>query len=572
MPGSSRSAPLLSNSDRRPREDPPCSPPRNEQQAPAVWTGTRCRPRGGCPPDRPGAGPGTALFANGIRAAPHGVRRAPAHDLQPGVARGDARPPPAGRAWPRLAGRGSRTEDPRLAELPFGVRTLQLCRSPTSDVDPGSGRLDVAPAGSARTTWRSCKASVWTTWCWAVAWVPTRSSPPHPFESPHPAGSPAASTYGLPGWGGRQPVAYIGPKPVSQGRGEAARPASSRGHPGHGLLTHTTGSKDAVDESVTLDGLPIGYNDPATDPELHGDLDGVARRNDRPATPGTARSSPAWCTRPALTRTSSSWRIVPSDGPLVEKDWIIALAQILELVRRHAKKLDGGRAIDVLSLSMGYYHETPEDATARPDPSRHHGGVRSAAAPWWSALPETTPRRGRHTRRRSRRGRMARARSRSTTGRGATGVGRRAESERQVRRAVQQRRPLGAEVRARRCGDEHHARRTTGACCRWRGPRPTAGSASCIDPDDFRGGFAVWSGTSFAAPLLAGQLAAEMLPSTFPRATSPTRRRRSGARLERGGGSDRNHAMMSGWIARRACITVGWPPCARAGSTRPSGC
>ena len=28
-----------------------------------------------------------------------------------------------------------------------------------------------------------------------------------------------------------------------------------------------------------------------------------------------------------------------------------------------------------------------------------------------------------------------------------------------------------------------------------------------IDPDDFRGGFGVWSGTSFAGPLLAGRIA-----------------------------------------------------------------
>jgi subtilisin family serine protease len=36
---------------------------------------------------------------------------------------------------------------------------------------------------------------------------------------------------------------------------------------------------------------------------------------------------------------------------------------------------------------------------------------------------------------------------------------------------------------------------------------PGEGWRETIDPDDFSSGFGTWSGTSFAAPILAGQLA-----------------------------------------------------------------
>jgi subtilisin family serine protease len=43
-----------------------------------------------------------------------------------------------------------------------------------------------------------------------------------------------------------------------------------------------------------------------------------------------------------------------------------------------------------------------------------------------------------------------------------------------------------------------------------------------LDIDDFRGGFGVWSGTSFAAPVVAGRIAAEILSGKSPKAAKET--------------------------------------------------
>jgi hypothetical protein len=37
-----------------------------------------------------------------------------------------------------------------------------------------------------------------------------------------------------------------------------------------------------------------------------------------------------------------------------------------------------------------------------------------------------------------------------------------------------------------------------------------------IDPDDFSGGFGIWSGTSFAGPIFAGEIAAKLCATRLP--------------------------------------------------------
>jgi serine protease len=194
----------------------------------------------------------------------------------------------------------------------------------------------------------------------------------------------------------------------------------------------------------------------------------------------------------------------------VESDLVEALRRIAILVRLHAEGDERGRRIDVLSLSMGYYHETPEDllfdttmldiltdlaahgvvvvcsagndATSRPS-------FPAAFAPWSDgegpvkADPALVP----------------------VVSVGALNPNR--VSDALFSNAGPWVRVYlpGASVMSTmppfQGGYEPIAR--TRAFGRVR---------ESIDPDDFRGGFAVWSGTSFAAPMLAGVFANFLAP------------------------------------------------------------
>jgi serine protease len=344
--------------------------------------------------------------------------------------------------------------------------------------------------------------------------------PKRPFHESNPVPSATeflgvpVDSYGMPGYGGRQPVAYVGPPPYR-------RPDSdfvTRRRPVVGILDTGCGEHewldDIVDTSVGLKvgdtTLDIGYTDPASDPEVGGDyvgpLDGGI---DELAGHGTFIAGLVHQACPDADIVA--WRAVNSSGPIVESDWTDALARIVELVRRHAEGEPDGMPIDVLNLSSGYYHETPgdaelydptirslletlgrcgtvvvcsagNDATARPlYPAAFAPWDDAPAGPPADALPVLSV--GAHNP-------NATVALFSNTGPWV--------------RCYEPGAAVLSTVPKFQGGLQPGARTTAYRLIR-----------ESIDLDDFTSGFALWSGTSFAAPMLAGKVAAALV-DTMP--------------------------------------------------------
>ena len=269
-----------------------------------------------------------------------------------------------------------------------------------------------------------------------------------------------------------------------------------------------------VRTDVKLGSQPIGYVDDETDPEKwfdqFGALDGAI---DPLAGHGTFIAGLIHQACPDADIVA--WRIVGADGLVVESNLVKALEDIAELARRHRDGEPGGHPIDVLSLSLGYYHETPDDelfdptmygilrrlgecgvavvcsagndATARP--------VFPAAFTPWLDDGGTVH---------------------AEQGRGADRVGRRPEPQPHDRRAVQQHRHVGPYVRPRGRGDEHHPAHVPGRVQRDGQHRGVPAPPSVDRPRRLRQRFALWSGTSFSTPFFAGLLARRLLDTIDP--------------------------------------------------------
>lgn len=174
----------------------------------------------------------------------------------------------------------------------------------------------------------------------------------NPFTgNPFTGNTGGMSGYAFPGFGGRQPVAYTGPGPVRSGA-KAPRPVVAVLDTGCGI--HPWFGGDVLVSAGELGGT-IGIDDPASDPETHpalGDpLNGVL---DPAAGHGTFIAG-------IVLQACPDARILPvrvSDGQgvILENELLAALGQVVAL-------LEGGTRIDVMNLSFGYYHESEGSST-----------------------------------------------------------------------------------------------------------------------------------------------------------------------------------------------------------------
>jgi subtilisin family serine protease len=267
----------------------------------------------------------------------------------------------------------------------------------------------------------------------------------------------------------------------------------------HPWFAHEDGTlKDGIEEAVHCDGQLIGVlPGPATDPEYRGVVtDPLNGQIDRESGHGTfiAGIVRQRCPQAHILAIP----VMAADGSVAEHELLTALGLLL---KRHLEATPDRPAemVDVLSLSLGYYHESPDD-TALDAPLRRMleqyaaAGVAVVAAAGNDAtLAPFFP---------------ARLADVVSTGVPMTAVG-----------ALN---PDGATVALFSNAGSWVTAHAVGAAVVSTVPTTLSGSSgriiearhagrlprTTVDPDDYRSGFAVWSGTSFAAPLIAGDIAA----------------------------------------------------------------
>lgn len=334
----------------------------------------------------------------------------------------------------------------------------------------------------------------------------------HPYVA-HPAGSSdaaATAEYAQPGSGGRVPVRWVGPRPprLSEAR------LSGRRRPVVAVLDTGAGLHpwldDVVDRTPVCGTLRIGLTDPETDFERYGVVaGGLTGSLDIEAGHGTFIAGLVHQRCPDARILAV--RVVQPDGVIDEYDVLQALNMLWVRQALALAEDEPADLVDVVSLSLGYYHEDPADATFDPlllaplralarlgvlvvvsagNDATSRPIFPASFAPHPGGLVTSTP----------------------TTEVPLVAVGALNPDGTAALFSND-----GPWVRAWRPGASIISTVPTSYDGgQQASSRVSAGgrTRSTIDPDNFTSGFATWSGTSFAAPILAGDLAQRLFDDT----------------------------------------------------------
>jgi subtilisin family serine protease len=324
-------------------------------------------------------------------------------------------------------------------------------------------------------------------------------------ETGAPSGVPSAQ-YGMPGWGGRAPVNWLGVEPHRADDLQSRRPVVAVLDTGAGCHPWLDDPKIVVRNPSVL-GETIGIHDPGSNPEQRGvTVDPYEGVLDSDAGHGTFIAGLIRQRCPDATILAI--RVMAGDGVVAESDLLDALK--LLVMRQHLAQATGdvsnaSGVIDAVSLSLGYYHEQPDDVTF--DPQLLHplralsergvavvvaAGNDSTSRPMYPAA--FTPYPG---------GKVENFEAGSVPliSVGALNPDRTIALFSNAGPWVTCHAPGAALVSTFPVTFDAAAQSS------YRVDVPGDGVRATIDPDNFHSGFGTWSGTSFAAPVLAGELA-----------------------------------------------------------------
>lgn len=309
-------------------------------------------------------------------------------------------------------------------------------------------------------------------------------------------------SYAESGSGGRQVVSFVGTAPH---RSVAVAPGGRRPVVAildTGCAAHAWLPPGIVTTLPKVGETVIGLSDPATDPEVVGDVSGPYDGSiDASSGHGTFIAGIVRQVCPEADLVAI--RVADSQGTVLESDFMLAVRRLVAWMSLPHSR--GGRRIDVLNISLGYYHETPEQELF--DRTLHDllvAARRRGCAVVCSAGNDATDRPGFPA---------------ALWDWGSDEVVLDEPDDIAPHVSVGALNPNGTLALFSNIGPWVRTYAPGAAVLSCSPPFDGGQQAlvrddrdgyrrETIDPDDYTGGFALWSGTSFAAPYVAGMLAA----------------------------------------------------------------